>query len=751
MKKIYIFLLCVLLSSCAYYNTFYNAKKYYEAAQKRPLNAQGRPNAQAIEDYNRVIRKCGFVIAEYPKSKWVPEAVFLLGKALYFRGNNQIQALEKFEELIQFYPNSKHIPDAIIFLARVKYDLNQHDESFEILREFINNPTYSDHHAAGLMAIADLYVRSGEYIQSQHYLSLLIDRFPRSAQYIEAHILLGKSYFDIHNYDKSLETFNTIFRMRKIPRNLQNDALYFIAYNHYHLGHFELAYQKIRNLERRETRTAQINEFNILLARIYIEIDRVDDAIELFNSIISNNQRTLFSAEAAFHLGELYFRQLQDFDLAIENFNRVRRESQNSPFVDRATSRATIVTQIKQYYNPNTNLTVSQLMAEHFKLAEFYLNELSLPDSALVIYERIPLRKQYIADRIDSLYATILNLENPSLQIEAILVVEIIEDIEVSEPIETPQSIDDISEMLDAETLAMLMADIDIDDFDFDDSIESDTTAMMTEVEPVDVVSQTDIQIEQLRNQIELLSSDIQIYDDVYIPHSLFIQMVIHSANIEDDIRANEIYFTLLETYPENRFTEAAIEFMSGEKVTFLTRDEKHQISRFEYAMGYYDAGEETFRAELPRIITILDSLTTSAIPDLVDRSRFTLGFLLYFDLADSLRAKPFLDSLQTISPTSDYAVFSRRFYDNGHFIKIDRLPAIVEAELRMAEELEQARIHEMEQLEMQRIAAELEKEELEYEIKDDLEFSDYEESEAIEKIETYEEKEEPDPVESEG
>jgi hypothetical protein len=402
-------------------------------------------------------------------------------------------------------------------------------------------------------------------------------------------------------------------------------------------------------------------------------------------------------------------------------------------------------------------------MAEHFKLAEIYLYELSLPDSSLVIYERIPLQKRYIVARIDSLYATIYELEHPTISIETVppvddIVDEMIEEtaeaIEFSEPIESEQVTNDLFDMLDSETLAELLAEIDFDEYDFEEIIDGDTIAIEETDDPVEVVSQTDIQIEQLQSQIEVFIADIQLYDDVYIPHAMFIQMVILTAYIEDEIRANEIYFELLETYPENRFTQSAIEFMSGEKVTFLTHDEKHQLSRFEYAMGYYSAGEEVFITELPRIVSILDSLTTSAIPDLVDRSRFTLGFIFYFDLADSLRARPFLDSLQTTSPTSEYAVFSRRFYDNGHFIRVDRLPAIVEEEIRLAEEAEAARIQHLEYLEQRRIEEEWEQREFIDDLVDDSETEDIEyrddsyDSEDIE-IEIEENIEEPEPVES--
>ena len=77
-------ILLVAASGCAYYNTFYLARKYYREgvrAQERSLTDE--PSPEAATKYDLVIRQCTKLLTDYPKSKWVDDASYMLGAALY--------------------------------------------------------------------------------------------------------------------------------------------------------------------------------------------------------------------------------------------------------------------------------------------------------------------------------------------------------------------------------------------------------------------------------------------------------------------------------------------------------------------------------------------------------------------------------------------------------------------------------------------------------------------------------------------
>ena len=54
--------------SCVYYNTFYNAKKYFRDAEKVRLENEDRSlPANAQTSYAKVIDKCELVLEKYPE------------------------------------------------------------------------------------------------------------------------------------------------------------------------------------------------------------------------------------------------------------------------------------------------------------------------------------------------------------------------------------------------------------------------------------------------------------------------------------------------------------------------------------------------------------------------------------------------------------------------------------------------------------------------------------------------------------
>lgn len=614
------FVLCmtsmVMLSSCAYYNTFYNAEKYFASAQQRPLTAQGRPNSQAIEEYNKVIRKCGVILTEYMDSKWVDNALFLLARALYYRGNNQVQSLEKFEDLMQFYPDSPFVPESIIYSARIKYELNRKDEAFSDLRAFIQNNTYRDNHPKALIEISNLYLLEKDNLQAQIYLTMLIDRYPRSKEFAEGFVILGKTYFDNGNYQKSLEIFQQLNKSR-VPKRFVLDSKYYIALNYFHLERFQQAYNYMRQLEKQEFRTDKLQEQNILNARIIAKMGRFEDAISLLESVVSNSPRSLVSAEAVYYMAEIYFTKLHDYEKAIEFYNRVRRESNRSDFAEKAVTRSAVVSQILQYQRQDFNVSAEQLIAEQFKLAEYYLYVLNRPDSAIVIYDRIPIQRDFLGARIDSLNTYISQLYT-----------------------------------LKEENKAN------------SDSLQNDSLNTITALNEI-----TD-EIEKTKSSINVLRIDYDKYNEKFIPNALFIKLVIYNKILNNHDNVILMRDRLLNEYPENRFTEAALEYLNNEKVTFLTKHEKYLLKRHNEVMQMYPDS-------LDYVISFLDSLIHFDVDELKHKGLFTLGFIYYFDLADSINAQVYFDSLLTIAPASEYATFTNKFYNNKSFIRSNRLPAI--------------------------------------------------------------------------
>ena len=230
-RDIFICLLCFAGVFACEVNTMFNARNYFNSAQSRPLTSNGRPNAQAIDEYTKAIKKCGKIIETDKKGKRVEEAYYLMAKSLYYKGNSAFQAKDQFQNLVIRFPESKYVPEAYIYIAKILRETNQPKEAEKLLDEFLRNPKFRKQHPQALSALADFAIKDKDFIKAQHYLERIITEYPKTKEYREAYFLFGKNYYEQKDYDKSLEAFKTMQKARGIDKEKKLEGTYYIGLN----------------------------------------------------------------------------------------------------------------------------------------------------------------------------------------------------------------------------------------------------------------------------------------------------------------------------------------------------------------------------------------------------------------------------------------------------------------------------------------------------------------------------------------
>ncbi len=107
------------LTGCVYFNTFYNARKYYAKGDKLAAQAPERASlpAPARAAFERSIEKSSQVLTSHPDSKYADDALLLLGKA-HFRIGDYAEAAAALRSLIESHPESGLRREAAIWLVR---------------------------------------------------------------------------------------------------------------------------------------------------------------------------------------------------------------------------------------------------------------------------------------------------------------------------------------------------------------------------------------------------------------------------------------------------------------------------------------------------------------------------------------------------------------------------------------------------------------------------------------------------------
>ena len=620
------FILIVLIAStsCVYYNTFYNAEKYFESAQKQPLRDNGRPAPRAIQDYDKVIDRCVYILREHQDSRWADDALFLMARSLYYKKQNLLQAKERFNDMLRIYPDSEFIPDTHIYIAKIDYEMGKKEEAYRRLNDLLNNSEFGKYHSEVYLLKSKYHAEENDYVRAQQHLQYIIDRHPNSKEYEQAYYDLGKSYLDNGEYEESIKVFEKFLKTRS-ARRIKMNARYEIALNYYNINNFDQSIRILDKLLKDEYELKEIPKLSLLKARCLIKINELAKAEELFLSIVENNPRTEISAEACYYLAEMYFLHSQRYEDAIEYYNKIQTENRSSTFVQAGVSRSAVVSQIIQFSETDRTISTSDLINEQLKLAEYYLYVMNLPDSALNVYSHISKQEKSLKAKRDSL---------------ALFISEA----------------DEIS-----------------DEYQESQTEESDTTQVALQEE----VSEEEAPKEDSKqNDLVQLEEDLVLYNEEFIPYAMFSSAWV-LLNVKDERdKAEEILAELEKSFPENRYTNAAKALLSGEKVLFATDEEIEFEKEYEKAITHSEKrGAESYSAlkELLDKLNDIETDSTRTMPktlsEMKQKTTFSLGYVSYFVLEDSTQAKPFFNELLKEDKNSQYSTFINKFYRNEHFI----------------------------------------------------------------------------------
>ena len=715
-KFISLLVFILILSSCAYYNTFYNAKKFFKAAQDQPLRENGKPNSTAIQNYTKAMKKCGLVLTNYKNSKYADDALFMLAQCLFYKSTNYSQSIEKFKDLIKFYPESEFVPESHLYIAKANYLFNNKQEAYKILKDYSLNPDFKDSHPQAILLLANYHLTDKDYLEAEYYFQKIIDEYQKSDEYESAFLALGKSYHNSKKYEKSNEVFFSLLES-KLPRSLKFDARYYIAYNYLLLEQYEEALEYAANLIKKEYREDKISKIQLIKARCLANLDQTDDAITLLDMIMQDNPKSLLAAEAAFYTAEIYFKIIHDYTKAIEYYNRVSKENRDSEFIETAISKGVVASQIIQYYEPSQDITPEELVNQQFRLAEFYLETLEMPDSALFVYDNIISYKNKLLADIDSLNLELTDLQtsDDSTAVIPDSVIVLYNDL-IGQKNNLDSEIDFLTNQItkSSQQDSLLKSDslkIESQKMPEEDILnlieqKNETSAVCDSLaERIDSLlisyphlqadslyiseSQKSNQYEQLNLKISQAEEVLEKYENEFIPFAHFVKIWIYKLVYNDSLKADEILNLLKEDFSQNKYTHAAVSLLNDEEVEFITPEEKQEILDYQNALDLLaNEPEETVRK--------LTIIAENPEHKFYEQAIYTLGYVNYFILSDSISAKSNFDKILEENDASQYSNNIKTFYDGSNFKKLQHLPYLEElAEAEKAKELEEAEAEE--------------------------------------------------------
>jgi len=336
MKKIYLLLLLFIpvIFSCAYFNTFYNAKYYFgKGTRATKKNISDKLSSEERASYKKAIEKSEKLITLYPKSKYVDDALLIMGES-HFYLKQFYKAKERLLKLKEHFPDSKLSFDANLWLGKIAIAEEKYNEA----ETSLNNLKYSTIpkrlRSSVHSSLGELYLHTGRFKQAiDEYKNALKsgEKEAESDYYFTISACfdsLGEFENAIKYCEKSLKTGQT--------REVRFQARFNIGVLKKKIGDYNSAIKIFERLLLNDFNKKHAGRLNLEIADCLALKGDVDGAVIALEDITQEFKKKKEAAEAYYRLGEILEKQKMDYDKAAFNYGQVKSQFRASAYADSA-------------------------------------------------------------------------------------------------------------------------------------------------------------------------------------------------------------------------------------------------------------------------------------------------------------------------------------------------------------------------------------------------------------------------------
>jgi len=418
-------LIAFFTSSCAYFNTFYNAQDAFKNAKIIIDNKKYTETDIPIEAkkfLDEAILNSKITLQNYPNSRWVEEAYYILAVSSLLKEDYK-GSKEYFSILMETFPESNYYTESILWLSFCEYSLDNVDSYNNYISKLIDSNKNFNRYQSYIynQILAKVSIDKNNTEDVYKYLNLCLKNSSSDSEKINI-------YNQFINYSENIDDYNTlVIHLEKLYDILQDDrykknikltALEFHKIN----KNYSYLIAEIERLLSLSSFNDKKLFLNLELGKIYYQMNDYSSAKQIFYNIISDNSKKKETAEAFYLLAKINIEESFDFSTTKELLEKSKNEKSSSKAGKLAKKTITKIEALEDLiyeYNLSTNIDSSQnnevLRADSilFYIAESFYFDFSKTDSSIFRYkeliEKFPNSNPYAAM---SLYA--LNGIDPS-------------------------------------------------------------------------------------------------------------------------------------------------------------------------------------------------------------------------------------------------------------------------------------------------------------------------------------------------
>ena len=205
----------LVVGGCAKYNTYYNAKKAFDAAERaRDERLKAGDDAATAtrgqkQGYDLAIRKAQKVLDEYPGHGLTDDVLFLQGKA-YQRLASYRMSIRKLDLLFTNFPQTEHLEESL-FLQAVNYlMLGDAARSQDLLGRLERQYPDSRFQSEALRSSGDNAYALEDWEDAVEAYQQFLERFPDAAEWDDSSLRLAESLWELERYQDAIPVLERV-------------------------------------------------------------------------------------------------------------------------------------------------------------------------------------------------------------------------------------------------------------------------------------------------------------------------------------------------------------------------------------------------------------------------------------------------------------------------------------------------------------------------------------------------------------
>jgi cellulose synthase operon protein C len=356
--------LIALLLSCVYYNTFYNAQQGFKRAEKnqqqaainQSKSALNRPPRAAppqepsisVNDknlYKESIDRANKVISFHPKSKYIDDALWLIGKSRYNMGE-YISSDKRLGELISTYPNSEYVDGANYYIGMSQFWLKDYPKALEAFGH-ISEKKNSDYKSEAFYMVAYMDYVQGNFQNALDGFNKFLKDFKGSDSSGSAQFFVGACLDSLEQFQAARLAYWNVLKYSP-PFDLEFDAKFAAGVAAYNQDSLAAGIKIFSDLSKQPRFFDKSSMLRLRLADGKQLSDSTSAAIAEYEKIITDFPNNPEAGEANYRLGAIYENQ-NDFTKAKEYYNKATQGTQDPTIRNLALTHSAQISKLENY------------------------------------------------------------------------------------------------------------------------------------------------------------------------------------------------------------------------------------------------------------------------------------------------------------------------------------------------------------------------------------------------------------------